>query len=158
MSKRAFILIVFWLAVVISIPRITAAQGNAPKDAPVSGDAEQAKKLEAAIAPYVKKARETLPAAKTKYLAGLPKNHIFYVTIKLYDPSKNYEVVFVKVTSWKADTIQGILDSDVTILKGHSQGEKLTCHESDVLDWTISKPDGTEEGNLVGKFLDKYHS
>ena len=28
--------------------------------------------------------------------------------------------------------------------------------ESDVLDWTISKPDGTEEGNFVGKFLDTY--
>ena len=26
----------------------------------------------------------------------------------------------------------------------------------EVLDWTISKPDGTEEGNFVGKFLDTY--
>ena len=28
--------------------------------------------------------------------------------------------------------------------------------ELEVLDWTVSKPDGTEDGNFVGKFLDTY--
>jgi hypothetical protein len=133
-----------------------AAQSNRPPDKPVAATAEQVKKFEDAIAPYVKKARESLPQAKEKYLAGLPKDYIFYVTIKLYDAEKKYEQVFVRVTSWKDENIKGILDSDLSVIHNHTKGEKLSCAESEVLDWTISKPDGTEEGNFVGKFLDTY--
>ena len=133
-----------------------AAQDNAPKDKPVAANAERIKKFEEAIAPYVKKARETLPEAKKKYLAGLPKGQTFYVTIKLYDAAKKYEQVFVRVTSWKGETVQGALESDLALIRDHVKGEKVTCRESEILDWTISKPDGTEEGNLVGKFLDTY--
>lgn len=133
-----------------------AAQDNAPPDKPVAASAANVKKFEDAIAPYVKKARETLPEAKNKYLAGLPKNESFSVTIKLYDSSKKYEQVFVRVTSWKGENIHGILVSDLSLIHNHAKGEKLTCRESEILDWTISKPDGTEEGNFVGKFLDTY--
>jgi Uncharacterized protein conserved in bacteria (DUF2314) len=112
--------------------------------------------MEDALAPYIAKARETLPEAKKKYLAGLPKNEVFFVTIKLYDPSMKYEQVFVKVTGWKGESIQGTIASKLSLIQNHSMGEKLTCKESEVLDWTISKPDGTEEGNFVGKFLDTY--
>jgi len=148
----------FVLFLLSSVPSLVpaAAQNNPPQDKPVSSNAEQQKKIEDAIAPYVKKARETLPEAKKKYLAGLPQDQTFYVTIRLYDSSKKYEQVFVKVTSWEGETIQGILSSDISLIHNHLRGEKLTCNESEILDWTISKPDGTEEGNFVGKFLDTY--
>jgi uncharacterized protein YegJ (DUF2314 family) len=98
-----------------------------------------------------------LPEAKKKYLAGLPAKQVFYVTIKLYDaPKKNYEQAFVRVTEWKGETIYGTIDSELSMIRNHSQGEKLACNESEILDWVISKPDGTEEGNFVGKFLDTY--
>jgi len=147
--------ILFLLTSVSSLARVSG-QNNSPKDNPVSSNAEQLKKVEAAIAPSVKKAHETLPEAKKKYLAGLPKNEVFYVTIKLYDFSKNYEPVFVRVTAWKGETIQGFPDSELSLVHNHSKGEKLTCNESEIVDWTICKPDGTEEGNFVGKFLDTY--
>lgn len=41
-------------------------------------------------------------------------------------------------------------------LRGFKKGDKLKVEEKDVLDWTISKPDGTEEGNVIGKFLDTW--
>ena len=145
----------FVLCFIFSVPS-ALAQNNSPQDKPVASSAEQLKKFEDAIAPYVKKARETLPEAKKKYLAGLPKNQIFYVTIRLYDPSKKYEQVFIRVGSWKGETIRGILKSDLALIHNHLKGEKLICLESEVLDWTISKPDGTEEGNFIGKFLDTY--
>jgi hypothetical protein len=62
-----------------------------------------------AIAPYIKKAREAWPVGKKKYLAGLPQNQIFYVTINLYDPSKIYEQVFVRITSWKGESVEEFL-------------------------------------------------
>ena len=156
MNRRTALL--FVLFVLSSIPSLipAAAQNNPPQDKPVATNAEQQKKIEDAIAPYVKKARETLPEAKKRYLAGLPQDQTFYVTIRLYDSSKKYEQVFVKVTSWEGETIQGILSSDISLIRNHSRGEKLTCNESEILDWTISRPDGTEEGNFVGKFLDTY--
>jgi uncharacterized protein YegJ (DUF2314 family) len=156
MNQRTPLTLALFLFAFVSSLALLVAQNKSPQDKPVAANAEQVKKFEDAIAPYVKKARETLPEAKKKYLAGLPKNYIFSVTIKLYDSSKKYEQVFVRVTSWKGGTVQGILDSDLSIIHNHSKGEKLTCQESEILDWTISKPDGSEEGNLVGKFLYTY--
>jgi hypothetical protein len=158
MSNRRTLPFVVFLLLSISLPALVACQNNAPKDklVPANGD-EQVKKYEEAIAPSVKKARETLPEAKKKYLAGLPPKQIFYVTIKLYDaPKKSYEQAFIMVNEWKGETIYGTIDSDLSMIRTHSRGEKLTCTESEVLDWTISKPDGTEEGNFVGKFLETY--
>ena len=154
-NRAALPLALFVLSFVpSSVP--VAAQNNPPQDKPVGANPEKLKKLEDAIAPYVKKARETLPEAEKKYLAGLPENQTFFVTVKLYDSSKKYEQVFVKVTSWKGESIQGILASDLALVHNHSKGDKFNCNESKILDWTISKPDGTEEGNFVGKFLDAY--
>jgi uncharacterized protein YegJ (DUF2314 family) len=156
MNHRVAIPIALALLISVSASAPVPAQSNAPPDKPVASSPEQLKKLEDAMAPYVKQAQETLPGAKKEYLAGLPDGQVFYVTIRLYDPSKRFEQVFLKVTSWKGETIQGILESQVTLIHNYSLGEKLTCKESEVVDWTISKPDGTEEGNFVGKFLDTY--
>jgi uncharacterized protein YegJ (DUF2314 family) len=156
MNHRTVLPLSLFLLTSVTSLTPTAAQNKSPQDKPVAASAEQVKKFEEAIAPYVKKARESLPEAKKKYRAGLPKDYVFYVTIKLYDSSKKYEQVFVRVTSWKGETVQGILASALSIIHNHSKGEKLICAESEILDWTISKPDGSEEGNFVGKFLDTY--
>lgn len=129
---------------------------NAPADKPVAISKSQEQRIEEAIRPYVKKAQETLPIAKKRYWKGLPRGEIFFVTIKLYDADRRYETVFVRVKSWKADKIKGILSSELALLKTHKNGEDVACLEGDVIDWTISKPDGSEEGNFVGKFLDTY--
>lgn len=55
----------FALFSIFSVPS-ALAQNNSPQDKPVASSAEQLKKFEEAIAPYVKKARETLPEAKKK--------------------------------------------------------------------------------------------
>jgi hypothetical protein len=129
---------------------------NAPADKPAGATgSEQIRKFEEAIKPYVKQAREMLPRAKKKYLKGLRKGEIFFITTRLYANGK-YEQVFVRVTAWEDETIHGLLASDVSVVPNHKRGEDVTCKEREVLDWTISKPDGSEEGNFVGKFLDSY--
>ena len=139
-----------------ALPRPQELSPNAPPDNParVSGP-EPVKKFEEAIAPYVKKARETLPRAKKKYLKGLHRGEIFFVTTRIHEGDK-FEQAFVRVTSWEDETIRGLLASEMALLTNHKRGEAVVCNESDVIDWTISKPDGTEEGNFVGKFLDTY--
>ena len=45
-----------------------------------------------------------------------------------------------------------------TAFAGSSFGDSYQFSESDLLDWLITHPDGSEEGNFVGKFLDSYGS
>jgi uncharacterized protein YegJ (DUF2314 family) len=150
---------IFLLAITSLVAGSPRPQGSATQttaDKPVGVvNAEAIRKLDEAIAPYVKKARATLPHAKKRFLEGLPKGEQFMVTTRLYDPNGKFEQVFVTVTSWKGQTIKGVLSSDPSIIH-HKSGDAVTCKERDVLDWTISKPDGSEEGNFVGKFLDSY--
>lgn len=59
------------------------------------------------------------------------------------------------VNGWNGTTISGTLGSQVK-LNGFEQGDELKIDKKDVLDRTISKPVGTEEGNLIGKFIDNW--
>ena len=98
--------------------------------------------------------------SKFARVGGLVANpeagEIFYLTIRVYDDQKRFEQVFLKVTEWKDNSIQGVIASEVALVKKYKMGDKLSCKPEDVYDWTISKSDGTEEGNFVGKFLDTY--
>lgn len=129
---------------------------NAPKDKPINAGASQAEQIEAAIKPYVEKARNTYPQAKVRFLNGLPPKHSFFITTRIHDASKRFEQVFIAVREIKQGTITGVLASEIHVVTGYSLGDVLSFPESELIDWTITKPDGTEEGNFVGTFLDTY--
>jgi uncharacterized protein YegJ (DUF2314 family) len=130
---------------------------NAPKDKPADVTGENLKDFEDAIAPYVAQARASLPDAKKRFKKGLKPGEVLYITSRLAGQDGKFEQVFVQVNSWKGNKITGLLASEMQLVKEHRKGEKMTVQEKDVYDWTISKPDGTEDGNYVGKFLDNYH-
>ena len=93
--------------------------------------------------------------ARARFLSGLPKGELFLVTTPLRD--NNYaEVVFVLVDRIEGTQIVGRIASRINLVKGFRNGDAYQLAESDILDWTITKPDGSEEGNFVGKFLDTY--
>jgi hypothetical protein len=131
-----------------------------PPDKPVhASDAQQAAALERAVQPYIAKARKTYPAAKKRFLAGLPPKHLFSLTTKLWDRSHTrFEVVFVVAQQIKGGTVVGHLATHTKQPVGYDFGDHISFPESEVIDWTIVRPDGTEEGNVVGKFLDTYHA
>ncbi len=52
----------------------------------------------------------------------------------------------------RAASIQSSLD----IVENYKTGQRITFPETDIDNWVIVRPDGTEEGNYVGKFLDTY--
>jgi hypothetical protein len=129
---------------------------NAPKDQPQPVKSEDLKKFDEAIKPYVEKARKTYPDARERFLAGLPPKHVFSVTTRLYDSTGRWEQVFIQVTEIKDGLIKGLIASEIETVSGYKQGDTYSLPESELLDWTVSKPDGTEDGNFVGKFLDTY--
>ena len=129
---------------------------NAPADRPQDVTADQTRKFQEAIRPYVQKARETFPEARARYLKGLPPRHVFFVTARLTDSAGRWEQVFIEVKEIKNGIVLGVIASDIRLVSGFKYGDQYSLPESDLIDWTISKPDGTEEGNFVGKFLDTY--
>lgn len=123
-------------------------------DKPVGGRGDPGREMvERAIKPYVHEARSTYPDAKWRFLTGLPNGAAFFTTVQLHDGAGGMEQVFVRVKKIEDGQITGIIASDVTAVKGFQMGQAYTFPETDVFDWTISHPDGTQEGNIVGRFL-----
>ena len=129
---------------------------NAPKDKPIDVTEEQARKLEQAIKPYIEMAKRTYPEARERFLKGLPPRHTFFITTRLRDSSGAVEQVFIAVREIKDGTVSGLIWSEIKLVTGYKIQDPYTFPETELIDWLISKPDGTEEGNFVGNFLDTY--
>jgi uncharacterized protein YegJ (DUF2314 family) len=128
----------------------------APSTANDRPQAAQAAALDAAIAPYVAEARKSFPVAKLRFLQGLPSDQAFFVTVKLKDGKGHSERVFIHVAEIRGTTVLGSIANDILLVDGFKAGQKYSVDEAEILDWLIAKPDGSEEGNFVGKFLDTY--
>ncbi len=136
-------------------PQTVHLAPNAPEDRPgsVSGKGALAR-WRAQVAPYSNKARATYPDAKRRYLAGLPPQQTFFVTTLVRDQKGHFEYIFVVVQRISHGDVTGQVATQTNLVRSYREGDTITFPEAEVIDWMISKPDGSEEGNLVGKFLD----
>lgn len=126
-----------------------------PVDRPMKYSPQE---MEKRFEPYIKLARETFPEARKRFLEGLPEGYKFYVTYVLHDhKDKKLEQVFIRVGSIKNGMIYGTIDSDLRTVTSYKTGAPIEVKEQAIRDWTIVAPDGSEEGNYLGKFLDIYH-
>ncbi len=151
--KTALSILVFAASTVFAEAQVAP---NAPKDKPAPIETGKTAAFDRAIAPYVAKAKTTYPEAKKRFLAGLPPKHTFFMTTRLRDKDGKWEQAFIAVESITNGNVTGIISSDLTLVKGFKAKDRYTFPETEMLDWLISKPDGTEEGNVVGIFLDTY--
>ena len=154
-STLAGIIVALLVSAVAAAQEVNVAP-NAPKDKPVRARGDQVTQFEEAIRPHVETARKTYPQARERFLKRLPPEHTFFITTKLRDASGRFEQVFVAVREIKGGQISGRIWSDINLVSGYKLGDPYTFPESELIDWTISRPDGTEEGNFVGKFLETY--
>ena len=131
---------------------------NAPEDAPKTANSNEAyMAMERATAPYVAKARETYPDAKRRFLSGQLSTKPFFVTVRLSEDGR-YEDSFVRVLyiDEKSGDISGKIANEIQILHNYHYDQRIIVHEADIRDWTIANPDGSQEGNVLGKFTDRY--
>ena len=129
---------------------------NAPQDRPHVADSIRWARLDSAMAPYVAQARATYAVAKGRFLAGLPPRESFFVTTRLRDAAGRMEQTFIAVDSIQGTRVFGRIFSEISLVQGYRLRQPYSFPEDQILDWLITKPDGTEEGNFVGKFLDTY--
>lgn len=118
-------LLLLSLGLLLIVPAVAVSQNpaqevyvapNAPKDKPISAEASEAERLEAAIKPYIEKARNTYPQAKARFLNGLPPKHTFFITTRLYDSAKRLEQVFIAVREIKDGRISGVIASEIHLV------------------------------------------
>jgi len=127
---------------------------NAPEDRPLRlSNPEQ---VYAALEPCRIRAMQSFPDVKTRFRSGLGARQTLFVVTRLYDSASRTEQVFVAVDSIRPDSIVGRLASELHAVTGFQYRQRLAVHETQVVDWMISMPDGAEEGNLMGKFLDAW--
>lgn len=129
------------------------------RDAPTASMSRaDADSMRAATMSAVAQARRTYPAVRARYLRGLPAGHHLFVTALLLDDLGRTEQVFVAVDSLARGRAYGRVASDIGLVRGFRSGQAYDLAESDVLDWTVQRPDGTEEGNAVGLAIEAYQT
>jgi hypothetical protein len=151
--------LISWMnnATASSLPQNPKVSPKPPQDRPTEARGKtEVDEYRAAIAPYVAKGRQTYPDAKKRYLAGLPTGRTFFVVTNLRDKAGTTEQVFVAVANVREGRITGRIATDNLTVIGYKRGDSYSFPESDLIDWLITHPDGTEEGNVVGKFLDDW--
>src|SRR5216684_3960516 len=129
---------------------------NAKPDKPFDATtADQWQEVQRKIAPLIAQARSTYPAAKRRWERGLPTGQGFFVVTVLRDSGGHVEQVFIFVHRIARGTITGEIASDLRTVKDFRRGQPYSFPEADLVDWMIfHSDDGTEEGNVVGKFMD----
>ncbi len=51
--------------------------------------------------------------------------------------------------------IRGRIANVMSVVQNRKQGDVVVIPESEIQDWLILRSDGTEEGNIIGKTLEK---
>lgn len=124
---------------------------NAPKDCSAAMTSESLAEVVEKLAPS---ALKTWPAAKERFLDGLPERHSLFVTVLVSEPDGRSEYLFVAVDEIVGDQIHGRVWNDVKVVRSLHFRAPIEIPEDAISDWLITKPDGSEDGNLVGKYID----
>jgi hypothetical protein len=138
------------------------AQDAAPPDKPQSIRGDKAfAAYERAIAPYVAKAHASYPAAKKRFLRGLPPGYSFTVYVRVYQsPDKSHkeaaEDLYVIVDAIKSGKVNGRINNKPLSLTKYRLGDRVTFAESRIMNWVVVRPDGSEEANELGNFIDHW--
>ena len=91
---------------------------DASPDKPVSTTTDaETEKMHRAMEPYVRQARKTYPAAKARYLKGLPPGEHFFVTTRLRDAKGRIEQVFIAVTAIEKEITLPLESTVFTLVK-----------------------------------------
>ena len=140
--------------IIVLIRPLEAQDSTPPSDRPFHTDSAASACVDRAIQARIAEARRTFPRALQLFATGLPAGHHFSVTTRLHDRTGHFEQVFVRADSIARDTVFGRIASEIGFVQGFRSGQAYPVSFPNVLDWTIVRADGTEDGNFVGKYLD----
>jgi hypothetical protein len=77
--------------------------------------------------------------------------------IVVQDHRGYFEPAYVRVDRIEGNVIYGRLASVIELVSGARWGNRVEMDETDLMDWVLSKKDGSIEGDILGKFLAIVH-
>ena len=111
-----------------------------------------------ALADPVREALRTLPQAKKKFLAGLPEGDQFLLSVRVMATDTSFRQVSARVLGWHGTTVQALLlPAHTAAAATPAEPLPVSFPETAVLDWTLLRASGREEGNYVGRYTDTAH-
>jgi uncharacterized protein YegJ (DUF2314 family) len=102
-----------------------------------------------------RRARELLPRLKRAFNAGLTPGEILLLKWPFKTPDEGHEYMWVEVTKWGDDSIEGLLANEPFQIPTLKAGQKVVIQQEKVFDFIWHRADGSTEGNETGKILKK---
>ena len=109
---------------------------------------------ETALADPVREALRTLPQAKKRFLAGLPDGDQFLLSVRVAASDTSFRQVSARVLGWRGNTVQALLLPENASSATPAEPMPVSFPETAVVDWTLLRASGREEGNYVGRYTD----
>ena len=107
-----------------------------------------------ALADPVREALRTLPQAKKKFLAGLPAGDQFLLSVRVAASDTSFRQASARVLGWRGNTVQALLLPETVDSATPAEPMPVSFPETAVVDWTLLRASGREEGNYVGRYTD----
>lgn len=101
------------------------------------------------------RAKKRLPALQKLFNNGLNQSSLLLKAPFPKDDGGN-EWMWIEVTKWDDETIEGILQNDPYYIKNLKSGAKVTVQQAAIFDYILYKADGSSEGNETGRLIQKY--
>lgn len=99
------------------------------------------------------RAKEKLPDLKNMFDKGLEPGYSILLKAPFETDNGGQEWMWVEVTKWTDNSIEGILQNDPFEISNLSAGSKVNANPSDIFDYILYFPDGSIEGNETGKII-----
>jgi uncharacterized protein YegJ (DUF2314 family) len=93
------------------------------------------------------KAKDKLPALREAFTARLQPGEFIQVKAPFSTPDGGREYMWIQVTIWKGDKIEGLLLNEPYHIPDLHGGQTVKVRQEDVFDYIRQFPDGTVEGN-----------
>lgn len=102
------------------------------------------------------RARLKLPGLRKEFNAGLQPGETLLLKAPFETSDGAREWMWVEVSTWKGNSIIGLLANEPERVPGLRAGATVEVDEQDVFDYILHRADGTTEGNETGKEIEKY--
>lgn len=105
------------------------------------------RKNDAALLAASARARSRLPALQAAFAKGLAPGEYLMFKAPFAVGDGGTEWMWIEVTAWQGDRIDGMLRSDPRYIKNLTAGQIVRVRQADVFDYLRVFPDGRTEGN-----------
>lgn len=101
------------------------------------------------------KAKARLPEQQKAFAAGLEPGEFIDVKAPFTTDDGGNEWMWVEVTKWNGDAIEGVLQNDPDKVAGLRAGQRVKVRQQDVFDYLRHFSDKRTEGNTTGEIIAK---